>query len=63
MGYYFYNHPTDEYQHDLQHISAAFPSQLTYRNNKEVRVLGPFNVVLLSSSVIEAINLPFLVFR
>jgi DNA polymerase-3 subunit alpha len=40
MGYYFYNHPTDEYQHDLQHISAAFPSQLTYRNNKEVRVLG-----------------------
>ncbi len=40
MGYYFYNHPTDEYQRDLQYISATFPSKLAYRNNKEVRVLA-----------------------
>lgn len=40
MGYYFYNHPSDEYKRDLQYISATFPKDLVYRNSKEVRVLG-----------------------
>ncbi len=40
MGYYFYDHPTDEYRADLKHISAAVPSSLSYRNNKDVRVLA-----------------------
>lgn len=40
MGYYFYNHPTDEYKADLKHISATLPSNLIFRNNKEVRVLA-----------------------
>jgi DNA polymerase-3 subunit alpha len=40
MGYYFYNHPTDEYKCDLQHITATLPSELAYRNNREARVLG-----------------------
>ncbi|WP_428086160.1 DNA polymerase III subunit alpha [Candidatus Thioglobus sp.] len=40
MGYYFYNHPTDEYKIDAKHISAALPAQLKFRNNKEVRVLA-----------------------
>lgn len=40
MGYYFYNHPTDEYQRDLPYISAVLPSELVGRNNKEARVLG-----------------------
>jgi len=40
MGYYFYNHPTDEYKADLKHISATLPSALVYRNNKETRVLA-----------------------
>ncbi len=40
MGYYFYNHPTDEYKADLKHISATLPSNLVFRNNKEVRLLA-----------------------
>ncbi|SFV85832.1 DNA polymerase III alpha subunit [hydrothermal vent metagenome] len=40
MGYYFYNHPTDEYKADLKYISATLPSALVFRNNKEVRVLA-----------------------
>ncbi len=40
MGYYFYNHPTDEYKADLKYISASLPSTLVFRNNKEVRVLA-----------------------
>ena len=40
MGYYFYNHPTDEYKADLKHISATLPSTLVFRNNKEARVLA-----------------------
>jgi DNA polymerase-3 subunit alpha len=40
MGYYFYNHPTDEYNADLKHISATLPSALVFRNNKEARVLA-----------------------
>jgi DNA polymerase-3 subunit alpha len=40
MGYYFYNHPTDEYKADLKHISATLPSALIFRNNKEARVLA-----------------------
>ena len=40
MGYYFYNHPTDEYKADLKHISATLPSALVFRNNKETRVLA-----------------------
>ena len=40
MGYYFYNHPTDEYKADLKHISATLPSALVFRNNKEARVLA-----------------------
>jgi len=40
MGYYFYNHPTDEYMADLKYISATLPSDLIFRNNKEVRVLA-----------------------
>ncbi len=40
MGYYFYHHPTDEYKRDLKHISATLPSQIAFRNNKEVRVLA-----------------------
>lgn len=40
MGYYFYQHPTDEYQADLKYINATLPSQIVFRNNKEVRVLA-----------------------
>ncbi len=40
MGYYFYDHPTDEYRKDIKHISAVLPSELRFRNNKEVRVLA-----------------------
>ncbi|HIM58957.1 MAG TPA: DNA polymerase III subunit alpha [Gammaproteobacteria bacterium] len=40
MGYYFYNHPTDEYKADLKYISATLPSALVFRNNKETRVLA-----------------------
>ena len=40
MGYYFYHHPTDEYKPDLPLISATLPSDLIFRNNKEVRVLA-----------------------
>ncbi|SMM99020.1 DNA polymerase III alpha subunit [uncultured Candidatus Thioglobus sp.] len=40
MGYYFYNHPTDEYKADLSHISATLPQDIVFRNNKEARVLA-----------------------
>lgn len=40
MGYYFYDHPTDEYKEDIKHINATFPSQLRFRSNREVRVLA-----------------------
>ncbi|SFV79948.1 DNA polymerase III alpha subunit [hydrothermal vent metagenome] len=40
MGYYFYNHPTDEYKDDLKHIAATLPKDLVFRNNKEVRILA-----------------------
>lgn len=40
MGYYFYNHPTDEYKNDLKAITAILPKDLTFRNGKEVRVLA-----------------------
>jgi DNA polymerase-3 subunit alpha len=34
MGYYFYQHPTDEHKNDMQSISATLPKNLTFRNNK-----------------------------
>jgi DNA polymerase-3 subunit alpha len=40
LGYYFYDHPTDGYKADIESINATFPSQLKFRNNKEVRVLA-----------------------
>ncbi len=40
MGYYFYDHPTDEYKADLKHINATLPSGIGFRNNKDVRVLA-----------------------
>jgi len=40
LGYYFYQHPTDEYKNDLKIFSATLPKDLTFRNNKEVRVLA-----------------------
>lgn len=40
MGYYFYNHPTDEYQNDLEHINTTLLKDVIYRNNKEVQVLA-----------------------
>ncbi len=40
MGYYFYDHPTDEYKADLKHINATLPSGVGFRNNKDVRVLA-----------------------
>lgn len=40
MGYYFYDHPTDEYKADTKHINASLPSQIHFRNNKDVRVLA-----------------------
>lgn len=40
MGYYFYDHPTDEYKADLKRISATLPSDIIFRNNKDVRVLA-----------------------
>jgi len=40
MGYYFYNHPTDQFNKDLKHIGATLPRNLVYRNNKEVKVLA-----------------------
>ena len=45
MGYYFYHHPTDEYKNDLKHISSVLPSQLIFRNNKEVQLLGLISAV------------------
>ncbi|SFV86315.1 DNA polymerase III alpha subunit [hydrothermal vent metagenome] len=40
MGYYFYNHPTDEYKNDLKAITATLPKDLIFRKGKEVRVLA-----------------------
>ena len=40
MGYYFYDHPTDEYKADTKHINATLPSEIRFRNNKDVRVLA-----------------------
>ncbi|HCK61967.1 MAG TPA: DNA polymerase III subunit alpha [Gammaproteobacteria bacterium] len=40
MGYYFYNHPTDEYQNDLEHMNTTLLKDVIYRNNKEVQVLA-----------------------
>ncbi|SFV85239.1 DNA polymerase III alpha subunit [hydrothermal vent metagenome] len=40
MGYYFYNHPTDEYQNDLERINTTLLKDIIYRNNKEVQVLA-----------------------
>ncbi len=40
MGYYFCQHPTDEYKSDLARISAVLPSELIFRNNKKVRILA-----------------------
>ncbi|QKQ23641.1 DNA polymerase III subunit alpha [Candidatus Ruthia endofausta] len=40
LGYYFDDHPTDEYKADLKHIGATLPSKVVFRNNKEVRVLA-----------------------
>ena len=40
MGYYFYDHPTDEYKDDLKYITATLPKDLVFRKNKEVRVLA-----------------------
>jgi len=40
LGYYFYQHPTDEYKEDIKIFSATLPKDLTFRNNKEVRVLA-----------------------
>jgi DNA polymerase-3 subunit alpha len=39
MGYYFYNHPTDEYKHK-EYINAPTPEKVIFRNNKEVRILA-----------------------
>ncbi|MEO1917305.1 MAG: DNA polymerase III subunit alpha [Candidatus Thioglobus sp.] len=39
MGYYFYNHPTDEYKHE-EYINAPTPEKVIFRNNKEVRILA-----------------------
>ncbi len=50
MGYYFYNHPTDEYKYDLQYISATLPSETVLRNNKEVRLLGLLSYVYYRST-------------
>ncbi len=40
MGYYFYNHPTDEYQNDLERINTTLLKDVIYRNNKQVQVLA-----------------------
>lgn len=40
MGYYFYDHPTDEYKDDLKRIGVTLPKDTVLRNNKEVRVLA-----------------------
>ncbi len=40
MGYYFYNHPVDEYQADLEYLNATLPEKIAFRNNKDVRVLA-----------------------
>ncbi|WP_369177356.1 DNA polymerase III subunit alpha [Candidatus Thiodubiliella endoseptemdiera] len=40
LGYYFYQHPTDEYKDDIKVFSATLPKDLTFRNNKEVRILA-----------------------
>ncbi|RUA03986.1 MAG: DNA polymerase III subunit alpha [Gammaproteobacteria bacterium] len=40
LGYYFYNHPTDEYKDDLKPLSVTLPKDLTHSNNKAVRVLA-----------------------
>ncbi|TEU26425.1 MAG: DNA polymerase III subunit alpha, partial [Gammaproteobacteria bacterium] len=39
MGYYFYNHPTDEYKHE-KYINAITPEKIIFRKNKEVSVLA-----------------------
>lgn len=40
LGYYFYQHPTDEYKNDIKSLSATLPQNLSFRRNKEVRVLA-----------------------
>ncbi len=40
MGYYFYDHPTDEYKNDISKIEATLPQDMIFRNNKDVRVLA-----------------------
>ena len=40
MGYYFYQHPTDEYKDDIKPLSARLPKDLVFRNNKQARVLA-----------------------
>jgi DNA polymerase-3 subunit alpha len=40
LGYYFYQHPTDEYKDDIKSLSATLPKNLVCRNNKLARVLA-----------------------
>jgi DNA polymerase-3 subunit alpha len=40
MGYYFYSHPTDEFDNDIKYVGAKLPRNIVYRNNKEVKVLA-----------------------
>lgn len=40
MGYYFYSHPTDEFDNDIKYVGARLPRNIVYRNNKEVKVLA-----------------------
>jgi DNA polymerase-3 subunit alpha len=40
MGYYLDRHPTDWYKEHLKSIVCSLPSDIVFRNNREVRVLS-----------------------
>ncbi len=40
MGFYFYQHPVDEYKNDLTKIAATFPSQTIIRAGKNIKIIA-----------------------
>lgn len=40
MGYYLNKHPTDFFKLELEFIKCRLPSEIIFRNNRDIRVLG-----------------------
>ncbi|SFV69689.1 DNA polymerase III alpha subunit [hydrothermal vent metagenome] len=45
LGFYFSNHPTNTYNDFINKIKCQKPSDIGFRNNREVRVLGLISMV------------------